>query len=77
MGNSFDAQRRALRKEWRTIAEFPKYEINLDGKIRYKESLIMKGTYEDGYGQEVVQLTRDGKRYLRTVKRLIRVAFSV
>lgn len=65
-----------LEYNWKVIQEFPRYEINVHGNIRETLTHYEKGTYVDGYGNLVVQFTKEGKRYLRSVEKLKRVAFS-
>lgn len=70
MGNMNFAQ-----SEWRTIDEFPRYEINAVGIIRKRKNSVQVAVQHNGY-IEVVKLYRnDGKRYLRSVGKLARAAF--
>lgn len=65
-----------LSDEWRTIAEFPNWEINLHGEIREKGTLRPRETHSGNY-VESVKFTKDGQRYMRSVRKLVRIAFSV
>jgi hypothetical protein len=62
--------------EFRTINEFPEFEINLQGEIRRKDTRVPRPTHSGYYG-EVIKFTKDGHRYLRSVEKLRRIAFSV
>lgn len=62
---------------WKTIQEFPEYEINIEGVIRHRVTREQKGTYGDANGLEVTKFNRDGKRVLRSVEKMRRFAFSV
>ena len=54
---------------WQTIAEFPKYEINMQGEVRNEDSGIrVQPSKFDGV--DYVELFREGKPYLQHVNRL-------
>ena len=62
-----------VRSEWVTIKEFPKYEINALGIIRKRDNQVQVSTIVSHI--ETVKLPKDGKRYLRSVRKLTRIAF--
>jgi hypothetical protein len=62
--------------DYRTISEFPEWEINVEGVIRHKWTGVRRYPHDSASGP-VVKFTKEGKRYLRTVEKLRRVAFSV
>lgn len=62
-----------IQSEWRTIEEFPRYEINSVGIIRHKHNQVEHAVNVGDY--ETVLLTRDSKRYHRSVKRLVAKTF--
>lgn len=66
-----------LNRDWRTLQEFPNYEICLDGVVRNKKTQIQIATYERQDLLVTIQLFKDGKRYLRSVKALTKRAFPV
>lgn len=66
-----------IERVWKPLQEFPEYEINHDGIIRDRDSGVQKSTYCDGSGLEVCKFSKDGKRVLRSVEKLRRLAFSV
>ena len=62
-----------VQSEWAVIEEFPRYEINALGIIRNRLNHVQISTTVAHI--ETVKLTRDGKRYLRSVKKLSKIAF--
>ena len=64
-----------INEEWRTIEEFPNYEITASGKIRHKEKRIIRKTPVGKRGYPVVSINKDGKQYLRTVHILVARTF--
>lgn len=60
---------------WKTIEEFPMYEISPNGLIRNKVSLKVKKPSIGFRGYPVVSLQRNGKQYLRTVHILLARAY--
>lgn len=60
---------------WKTIKEFPMYEISPNGLIRNKTNQRIKKPSINSRGYPVVSLQRDGKQYLRTVHILLARAF--
>jgi len=62
-----------VQSEWVTIQEFPKYEINAVGIIRKRETQVQVATIVSHI--ETVKLVKNGKRYLRSVRKLTRIAF--
>lgn len=63
--------------EWRTIPEFPKYQVTRDGRVRNAKTLhVLKPTLS-GAGYHVVGLLKDGKQYSsRQISRLVLMAYS-
>lgn len=59
--------------EWREIEGFPEYEINSVGIIRKTRTQVLHSVHVGDY--ETVLLTREGKRYHRSVKRLVNRTF--
>ena len=68
MGNFNFAQ-----SEWREIEGFPKYEINSLGIVRNKITKVQISTQVGHI--ETVKLVREGRRYLRSVGKLVRTIF--
>lgn len=65
-----------LEYEWRQVEGFPEYEMNSLGYFRKAHSHIQISThFSGGSNIETVQLTRDGKRYHRSVKQLVMATF--
>lgn len=62
-----------VQREWRVIEEFPRYEINSLGIIRHKHNQVEHSAQV--YDYETVMLTKDGKRYHRSIKRLVAKTF--
>lgn len=65
---------RVVEYEWRVIPDFPAYEVTSLGHIRRRNSKVAQAvnlTRET----ETVQLTKDGKRYHRTLASVVRAAF--
>lgn len=60
---------------WKTIKEFPMYEISPNGLIRNKTNQRIKKPSIGSRGYPVVSLQREGKQYLRTVHILLARAF--
>lgn len=63
-----------LQREWRTVPGFPKYEVTSLGDIRRVGSKEPQAVNITGV-TETVQLTRDGKRYHRTLASVVKSAF--
>lgn len=63
-------------ERWRTILEFPKYEISNRGNIYNTKSRITMRTSRSNYGHTKITLTDyDGQRYTRSVALLVAQAF--
>lgn len=62
-----------VQSEWAVIEEFPKYEINSLGIIRKRSNKVVISVQV--YNYETVMLTKDGKRYHRSVKSLVETTF--
>lgn len=62
-----------VRLDWVELEEFPKYEINSIGIVRQKKTGVEHSI--QAYNYETVMLTKDGKRYHRSVKTLLILAF--
>jgi len=63
----------AIQREWRQIPDFPNYEMTSDGSIRRVKSRVLMATVFDT--THTVKLTKDGVRYHRTIKALIKHTF--
>lgn len=62
--------------EWRTIPEFPNYEVNADGQIyNSRTQTLMKLSYTNHGHVKVTLLGLDGRRYTRSVALLVACAF--
>jgi hypothetical protein len=62
-------------EEWKTIPDFPNYEITEKGKIRHKEKKKIRKASPSKRGYPVVSLRKDGKEYLRTIHILVARTF--
>jgi hypothetical protein len=62
-------------EEWRTIPDFPNYEITETGKIRHKEKKKTRKASPSKRGYPVISLRKDGKHYLRTIHILVAKTF--
>lgn len=64
---------------WKTINEFPNYEVSRDGIVRRinNKRIITKFTWKGklGHNYECVKLHKDGQSKSRMVHRLIAIAF--
>ena len=63
---------------WKTIEDFPSYEVSSQGRVRNKNTKNIKSTFYDNDGYEKVTLVGffDGKKtYRKTVHRLVAEAF--
>lgn len=65
---------RIVQYEWREVAGFPDYEITSLGDIRRKATRVQHAVNVTGT-TETVQLSKDGKRYHRTLASLVRSTF--
>lgn len=64
-----------MQEEWRTIREFPEYEISNYGRVAHKAQDILIRTSHTLQGGLKVGLTENGKQYTRSVKVLVADAF--
>lgn len=62
-------------EHWRTIEDFPSYEVSDRGGIRRGDSGRVLGTYDNGHGIRQVVIRRDNRSYARAVHRLVAEAF--
>lgn len=60
--------------EWRVVPEFPNYEVTSLGHIRKASTKVLHAVNFTGT-TETVQLTKDGKRYHRTLTSIVRATF--
>jgi len=65
---------RLVEYEWREVPGFPEYEVTSLGHIRRKKNKVAHATHFTGT-TETVQLTKDGKRYHRTLTSIVKAAF--
>ena len=56
--------------EWREVPDFPDYEVTSLGYIRKKKTKVLHAV-NFTRGTETVQLTKDGKRYHRTLRSIV------
>ena len=62
-------------EEWKTIEEFPQYEISNTSLIRHKTTGYIRKPSPSKRGYPVVSMNKNGKQYLRTVHTLLAKAF--
>lgn len=60
---------------WRTIREFPDYEVSSYGRVAHKEQDVLMRVSHTLQGGLKVGLTEDGKQYTRSIRRLVADAF--
>ena len=60
---------------WVTIAEFPNYQINADGKVRSRKDGKEKIKSVSKRGYWVMTMRKNGKTFLRTLHRMLAIAF--
>lgn len=65
---------RLMNYVWREVPDFPDYEVTSLGYIRKTKSKVLHSTHYTK-DLETVLLTKDGKRYHRTVKSVVKSAF--
>lgn len=58
-------------EEWRTIQEFPKYEVSNLGKVRNKDTLHILHFFTQNCGYDVISFSK----VKRTIHRLVAIAF--
>ena len=66
--------RKVVNYEWRVVPGFEEYEVTSLGHIRKAKSQVLHAVNTTGT-TETVQLTADGKRYHRTLKSIVHLAF--
>ena len=66
-----------INEEWRIIADFPNYEVSNYGEVRrvWKNHTNLKATAVNGFGYEIVHLSRNGENKHRPIHRLVAAAF--
>lgn len=60
---------------WVTIAEFPNYQITADGRVRSRKNGKEKAKCINKRGYWAMSMRKNGKMYLRTLHRMLAVAF--
>lgn len=67
----------AIKEQWKTIAEFPNYEVSNYGQVRrvWKNHTNLKETMLNKFGYEIVHLSKDGVNKHRSIHRLVALAF--
>lgn len=61
--------------EWKTIPEFPDYEVSDTGKVRNKDSERILALTRNQHGVILVGLMKDNRQYKRGVAHLVADAF--
>lgn len=61
-----------MSESWATIPTFPKYQINVEGEVRYIETGELIPILS-AYGTEVYGLVKDGTHFMKTKQGLIDV----
>jgi len=61
--------------EWKSIENYPNYEISNCGMVMNSRGNILKPTINNGRGYEYVDLHNNGKRKNCTIHRLVAIAF--
>ena len=61
-------------EDWKTIEEFPEYEVSSLGRVRGPKSSDLRGATNQG-GYRTVSLCKDKKVYRKLVHRLVGLAF--
>lgn len=67
-------QSKVIQFEWRVVPEFPDYEVTSLGEIRRSDTKVQHAVNLTGT-TETVQLSKDGKRYHRTLKSVVVATF--
>lgn len=62
-------------EHWLVIAEFPKYEVSDQGRVRNRKSQRLIHLQDNRSGGIMVRLYREGTGYSRLVRRLVANAF--
>lgn len=60
---------------WKTIKDFPNYEVSDSGQVRIKETKVIRKNQLQKTGYEAILLSKDGRRKLCTIHRLVAEAF--
>jgi hypothetical protein len=60
-------------EEWKTITDFPAYEVSNQGRVRRDEHIRKLKT--DKYGYYVIDLWKNGQAYWKLVHRLVAETF--
>ena len=61
--------------KWRTLTDFPNYDVSENGDIRNNKTLLLLKHKIDRYGYPVVSLRSKGNRKYPTIHRLVAKAF--
>ena len=61
--------------EWRTVPEWPNYEVSNDGQVRVKGKKAPKRTWLNTNGYETTQLSSKGYKRAFYIHRLVAQAF--
>ena len=61
--------------EWRTVPEWPNYEVSNDGQVRVKGKKAPKRTWLNTNGYETTQLSHKGYKRAFYIHRLVAQAF--
>lgn len=64
-----------VRREWKTVEDFPDYSINRSGRIWSRFTRAFRKDKDNGNGYRYINLSRDGVRYTRSVHRLVVATF--
>lgn len=62
-------------EEWKTIEEFPKYEVSNNGKVRNKTTLKVLSSFIQNSGYDVISFSKGRTSIKRTIHRLVAIAF--
>lgn len=57
--------------DWKTISEFPDYEMNVNGEVRHKQRKLIRKISIGKRGYPVISIRKNGKFYLRTIHILL------
>ena len=60
---------------WKTIRDFPNYEVSETGQVRIKETQVIRKNQIQHTGYEAILLSKDGRRKLCSIHRLVAEAF--
>lgn len=62
-------------EQWRTIEDFPNYEVSSEGRIRNADTGYILSCFPNGRGIYQVVMQRDGRNNARAVHKLVANAF--